>query len=36
VLTQTEAVGWVAPRTRISVSKPALIWTALRLSLFGR
>ena len=36
VLSQTEAVGWAAPRTRISVSKPALIWTALRLSLFGR
>ena len=33
VLWKTQTVGWTAPRRRISVSKAALIFTALRLSL---
>jgi phytoene synthase len=33
VLAQMEAVGWQPPRQRVRVSKPALLWTALRLSL---
>jgi len=36
ILRKTEAVGWKPPRTRISVSKPALIWMVLRLGIFGR
>ena len=34
VLARMIAVGWVAPRSRVRVSKPALLWTVLRLSLF--
>lgn len=33
VLARMEAVGWAPPRTRVKVSKPALLWTVLRLSL---
>jgi phytoene synthase len=36
ILGQMEQVGWQAPRTRISVSKPALLFMALRLALIGR
>jgi phytoene/squalene synthetase len=36
ILDRTEAIGWAPPRTRISVSKPALLWMVLRLSIFGR
>jgi phytoene synthase len=31
LLARMEAAGWTPPRTRVRVSKPALIWTALRL-----
>jgi phytoene synthase len=31
LLARMEAAGWAPPRTRVRVSKPALIWTALRL-----
>ena len=33
VLARMEAAGWTAPRTRVKVSKAALIWTVVRLSL---
>ena len=33
VLAQMEAQGWNPPRGRVRVSKPALLWTLLRLSL---
>ena len=36
VLARMEAAGWAPPRHRVSVSKPALLWTIVRLSLFGR
>jgi phytoene synthase len=32
VLAKMKAAGWRAPRTRVRVSKPALLWTALRLA----
>jgi len=31
LLGQMEAAGWAPPRRRVRVSKPALLWTALRL-----
>jgi phytoene synthase len=31
LLAQMEAAGWAPPRRRVRVSKPALLWTALRL-----
>ena len=31
LLARMEAAGWAPPRTRVRVSKPALVWTALRL-----
>ncbi len=34
VLARMEAVGWAPPRLRVKVSKPALLWTVLRLSIF--
>lgn len=34
ILKRMEATGWAPPRARIRVNKPALIFTALRLSLF--
>jgi len=33
VLARMEVIGWRAPRQRVRVSKPALLWTVLRLSL---
>ena len=33
VLSRMEVVGWAPPRTRVRVSKLALLWTILRLSL---
>lgn len=36
VLARMEDAGWAPPRHRVSVSKPALLWTIVRLSLFGR
>ena len=33
VLARMKAAGWTAPRARVRVSKLALVWTALRLSL---
>lgn len=33
VLSRMEGVGWAPPRTRVRVSKLALLWTILRLSL---
>ena len=33
VLERMEAAGWKPPRLRVRVSKPALLWTVLRLSL---
>ena len=36
VLARMETVGWKPPRTRVRVSKPALIWTVVRLYLFSR
>lgn len=32
LLTRMETAGWTPPRRRIRVSKPALLWTALRLT----
>jgi phytoene synthase len=32
LLTRMETVGWAPPRRRVRVSKPALLWTALRLT----
>ena len=34
VLARMAAVGWAPPRHRVRVSKPALLWTVVRLSLF--
>ncbi len=34
-LRQTEAVGWAAPRTRVKLSKPALLWILLTRGLLG-
>lgn len=34
ILRRMEAAGWAAPRTRIRVNKPALLFAALRLGLF--
>ena len=31
VLTRTEALGWGPPRRRVTMSKPALLWTVARL-----
>jgi phytoene synthase len=31
LLVRMEAAGWTPPRTRVRASKPALLWTALRL-----
>jgi len=31
ILRRMEIVGWVPPRTRVRVSKPALLWTVARL-----
>ena len=31
VLTRTEALGWAPPRRRVTMSKPALLWTVARL-----
>ncbi|WP_375390930.1 presqualene diphosphate synthase HpnD [uncultured Sphingomonas sp.] len=33
VLGRMKAIGWAPPRGRVRVSKPALLWTVLRLSL---
>jgi len=33
ILKRMEAIGWRLPRTRVRVSKPALFWTVLKLSL---
>jgi phytoene synthase len=33
VLARMEAVGWAPPRRRVAVSKPALLWTVLRLAI---
>ncbi len=33
VLERMKAQGWAPPRSRVQVSKPALLWTVLRLSL---
>ena len=33
VLARMEAVGWAPPRTRVKVSKPALLFTVLRLAI---
>lgn len=35
VLARMEAAGWKAPRVRVRVSKPVLLWTVLRLSVAG-
>ncbi len=35
ILRQTEAVGWLPPRTRVSLSKPKLLAIVLRHGLFG-
>ncbi len=35
VLARMETAGWKAPRVRVRVSKPALLWTVLRLSVAG-
>ena len=34
VLARMDTIGWATPRHRVRVSKPALLWTVLRLSLF--
>lgn len=34
VLSRMESMGWAPPRRRVSVSKPALLWTVLRLAIF--
>jgi phytoene synthase len=31
VLARTETMGWAGPRTRVTMSKPALLWTVARL-----
>ena len=31
VLARTEAIGWAPPRRRVTMSKPALLWTVARL-----
>ena len=31
VLARTETLGWAPPRTRVTMSKPALLWTVARL-----
>ena len=33
ILARTEAIGWRPPRTRVKMSKPALLWTVVRLGL---
>ncbi len=34
ILTRMETVGWAAPRTRVSLSKPRVVWLLLRHGLF--
>jgi phytoene synthase len=35
ILRRMEAIGWAAPRSRVKVSKPALLWTAAKVALVG-
>jgi phytoene synthase len=35
ILTRMEAAGWAPPRTRVKVSKPALLWIVLTRGLMG-
>ena len=35
ILARMEAIGWTAPRRRVKVSKPELLWTVAKVGLFG-